>query len=330
MSQELPTLQPSRDRDCSRRQMLQGTGVLAAAAFLSRTETVFGMETETADSALPALRYCLNTSTINGSKVPIVEQIKIAAEAGYDSIEIWLRDVQRHVDQGGTLKDLAKQLSDSGLAIDSAIAFGNWIVDDAKKRAAGLEQCRKDMEVLRTLGGMRIAAPPVGATKEPGLDLRAAAERYRELLKVGRETGVIPQVELWGFSANLSKLEDVLFVATAADDPDACVLLDVYHLFKGGSDFTNIGFVPGTRMHCLHMNDYPGQPGRAEIGDKDRVYPGDGVAPMDHILQTLVQGGFSGTLSLELFNRTYWAQPAEEVARTGLQKMKACVEKAFR
>ena len=82
-------------------------------------------------------------------------------------------------------------------------------------------------------------------------------------------------------------------------------------------------------MHCLHMNDYPAEPGRDTIGDADRVYPGDGVAPMSHILRSLVAGGFRGTLSLELFNRKYWAQPPQEVAQTGLTKMKQVVEAAL-
>jgi hypothetical protein len=47
------------------------------------------------------------------------------------------------------------------------------------------------------------------------------------------------------------------------------------------------------------------------------------------ILQTLAAGGFQGTLSLELFNRTYWQQPPQQVADMGLQKTKAVVAAAF-
>ena len=100
-------------------------------------------------------------------------------------------------------------------------------------------------------------------------------------------------------------------------------------MYKGGSDFANIGLVPGAKMYCLHMNDYPAEPNRQQIGDKDRVHCGDGVAPLSLILRTLARGGFAGTLSLELFNRTYWQQPPQEVALTGIEKMKAAVSKAF-
>ncbi len=270
----------------------------------------------------PKFRYCLNTSTINGGEVPVREQIQIAAKAGYDAIELWLRDITKYVEQGGKPAELAKEISYLGLGLDSAIAFGSWIVDDEQKRAAGLEQCRRDMELVRDLGGRRIAAPPVGATGEPKLSLDAVTERYLRLIEIGAECDVAPQVELWGFSLNMAMLPEVLYVAAAANHPNACLLLDIYHMYKGGSDFTNIGFVPGTKLHCLHMNDYPATPARAEINDAARVYPGDGVAPIAEILQALVANGFNGTLSLELFNREYWKLPALEVAKTGLEKMK--------
>ena len=50
---------------------------------------------------------------------------------------------------------------------------------------------------------------------------------------------------------------------------------------------------------------------------------------MTHILKTLHAGGFDGTLSLELFNREYYKLPAADVAKTGIKKMKACVQAAF-
>ncbi len=307
------------------------TAATTAATLVGAGSALLATAAEPAKQPLPRpnLRFCLNMSTINGGEVPLREQLRIAADAGYDGVELWLRDVDKFVGGGGKLVDLRKEISDLGLTVDSAIAFGKWIVDDDSERAAGLEQSKRDMDAVRALGGRRIAAPPTGATGQGGLNLDAAAERYRDLIEVGRARDVIPQVELWGFSKNLSTLAEVLYVAAAANHPDACVLLDVYHMYKGGSDFSNIALVPGAKLHCLHMNDYPAVPNRAEIADKDRVYPGDGVAPMDHILTTLVAGGFRGTLSLELFNRSYWEQPASEVARTGLQKMRAVVQHAF-
>ena len=83
-------------------------------------------------------------------------------------------------------------------------------------------------------------------------------------------------------------------------------------------------------MQVFHVNDYPADPPREKIADRDRVYPGDGVAPLGKMLRDLKGLGFRGMLSLELFNPTYWKQDPLEVAKTGLTKLKAVVEKAMK
>ena len=223
--------------------------------------------------------------------------------------------------------DLRKLIEDSNLTIESAIGFANWIVDDEAKRNEGLANARHDMELIKELGGTRIAAPPAG-TKDP-VDLQQAAARYRALLDIGTEVGVVPQLELWGHSQPINRLGELVFIAAEASHQDACLLPDVYHIYKGGSEFEGLSLINGASMHCFHMNDYPGEPSREKITDADRVYPGDGVAPLDFILQTLFESGFRGALSLELFNRKLWQQDPLEVAKTGMAKMKSAVESAL-
>ncbi len=83
----------------------------------------------------------------------------MAAKAGYDAIEPWIRDIQDYVSKGGTLAELRKRISDHGLAVPSAIGFAKWIVDDDTERAKGLEEARRDMAMMAEIGGTRIAAP---------------------------------------------------------------------------------------------------------------------------------------------------------------------------
>jgi 2-keto-myo-inositol isomerase len=66
-----------------------------------------------------------------------------------------------------------------------------------------------------------------------------------------------------------------------------------------------------------------------EQTDSDRIYPGDGAAPLKQILRDLMRMGGKKVLSLELFNETYWKQDALQVARTGLQKMKRLVDEVI-
>ncbi len=296
---------------------------LAASSLAAGALALPAKAVERSDPERPKLKFCLNTSTIRGQKLSLPEQIRVAADAGFDGIEPWIGDLSGYVESGGKLSDLKKQLDDSGLSVESAIGFAQWIVDDDATRKKGLEEARRDMEMLTQIGGKRIAAPPIGAHKEPGPALPIIAQRYRKLLEVGAQIGVVPQLELWGFSKTLSRLGELAYVATEASHEDACVLPDFYHIYKGGSDFAGLSMIEASKMEVFHINDYPANPTRATIADKDRVFPGDGVCDLKGIIGNLVANGFDGCFSLELFNPEYWKRDALAVAKEGLAKMKS-------
>lgn len=311
----------------SRRQLMAcaGLGLGAAAAAAAPVPP------DPEDKPRPSepFGYCLNTGTIRGQKLDPAEEAQVAAKAGYRGLEPWVGAIQAYAERGGSLPDLKKRIADLGLSVESAIGFADWINDDGAKRAAGLEQMRRDMDLVARIGGKRIGVPPSGAYNTPNMDLLRVAERYRQVLQLGREAGVVPQLELWGGSKTLRRLGEVAFVLVEAAHPDACALLDVFHIYRGGSDFAGLRLLNGSAMHVFHINDYPADPPRDKANDSHRVYPGDGVAPMSAILRDLHASGFRGMLSLELFNREYWKQDALAVARTGLEKIKAAVAKAM-
>lgn len=310
----------------TRREMLTG---LAAGTVLSSIPNIKADPTIHVGPPKEPFSYCLNTATIRGQEVGIVREAEIAAEAGYKGFEPWIGGIEKYVQDGRSLKDLKKKIADLGLSVESAIGFAGWIVDDEAERKKGLEQARRDMDLLVQIGGKRIAAPPAGATNAPLTDLTKIGERYRVLCELGQQLGVVPQLEVWGFSKTLSRLAETIFVAVEASHPIACVLPDIYHLHKGGSAFESLKLIGGLGIHVFHVNDYPAMPGREKINDEHRVYPGDGVAPNTQIFQSLYKNGFRGMISLELFNRDYWKQDPLVVAKTGLQKTRDAVQKAM-
>jgi len=300
-------------------------GTIAISGAEAEQEAAEDGEGEPADST--GWTYCLNTSTIRGQKLGIEEEIDLIGKAGYHAIEPWIREILKFQEEGGKLPDLRKRLDDHGLSVESAIGFANWISDDASERAQGMEEAKRDMGLVAQLGGKRIAAPPVGMHKgdSPKVDLDAAAERYGALCELGREMGVLAQVEVWGFSKNLSTLAESMHVAIGSGHPDACLLGDVYHLYKGGSSLDSLRLLGPQALGAFHMNDYPDLP-RSEINDKDRVFCGDGVADLDKLFTIFREIGARPVLSLELFNQKYWERDAEEVLVEGLRKMKAAAE----
>ena len=306
----------------------------ATAATVAANSLVGAQVAPAAENHVQPFRYCLNTSTIRecsyqGKKIDIVSGIEVTSKAGYTGIEPWINELDTYVKGGGSLSDLRKRISDAGLTVESAIGFAAFLHEDENERKKGLEEAKRCMGLVREIGGTRIAAPPVGVTDKTGLDPLKLAERYRALCEVGQAEGVLPQLELWGFAKTLHRMGEVAFVGVEAAHPAACCLLDIYHIYKGGSGFEGLGMFATSRMHNFHVNDYPADPPRETINDSQRVYPGDGVAPLGHIFRTLRDNGYRGVLSLELFNRSYWAQDAFQVAKTGLEKTQAAVAKAL-
>ncbi len=309
----------------TRREWLAAAPAAALGAGLMTTQPA---NAHAADRPTPEpFGYCLNTSTISGQKLPITQVVDIAADAGYQGIEPWIGELESHKSAGKTLEDLGKQIRDRGLSVEDAIGFAEWAVDDDTRRSKALEQARREMAMVRAIGGTRIAAPAAGATDSP-LEPRRLADRYRALLEIGEAEGVTPIVEVWGFSKTLTTLAEATFVAIAANHPRACILPDVYHLHKGGSGFHGIRLLNPEAIGVFHFNDYPDIP-QAKVDDSDRVYVGDGIAPIGEILQDLRGIGYRGMLSLEVFNKEYWKQDPALVARTGLEKMKAAVKAAL-
>ncbi len=329
-----PSSTPPRRDQPTRRDVLAWStrlvtaGAAAGALLEARTTAAAAHAPTDPGPARFSVRYCLNTATIRGQNLTVEEEIDVAAAAGYDSIELWTSKLDRFVQSGGKLSDLRKRLEDHGLTVESAIGFPTWVVNELDRRQRGFEAVKRDMDLLAQIGGLRLAAPPAGANRTGGVSLAAAAERYRQLLELGDQFGVVPQLEMWGSSKVLSRLSEGLYVAAESGHPKACLLPDVFHIYKSGGNFDALRLVAGRAVHVFHLNDYPDQPPRETIRDTSRVLPGDGVAPLDKVFSILKQNGFCGVLSLELFNPNYWKQDPLVVARTGLQKMKDAVARA--
>jgi sugar phosphate isomerase/epimerase len=118
-------------------------------------------------------------------------------------------------------------------------------------------------------------------------------------------------------------IEDDAERRKALGHPSAKVLLDVFHLYKGGSPLETLQLISKDATEIFHVNDYPANIAPSAITDADRIFPGDGVAPVRDILKMLKNPIKPLIISLEVFNKKYYSQDALQVAKTGLAKMKA-------
>ena len=265
-------------------------------------------------------KLCLNTSTIRPAS--LMDKIRITGEVGYDAIELWSDDLTKYEEENGSLDGVVKALADNGLEVITLIALHGWMDAVGEKYQECLEEARRRMRQAAAVGSPYIIASPPRNV----VDLHLGAQRYKQLLEIGREYGVKPSMEFLGFVDGVNQIKDAWQVVTEADDPDGTIIMDVFHIYKGGSPLDDLRKIPGDKMSIFHFNDAPDSPPIEQQTDANRVHPGDGVAPLGEMLKIIRESGYQGVISLELFNPSYWEQDPKEVARIGLEKTKAALK----
>ncbi len=264
--------------------------------------------------------HCLNTSTIRPT--PLLDKIRVAGAVGFQAVEPWNDEITEYLQQGGTLADLKTAIADAGLKVVSMIALHGWITAEGDEYRQVLDECRRRLEQAAALGSPYIVASPPREI----VNLERASQRYAELLKLGRAFGVKPSVEFLGFVEGINSVAAAWAIAAGACDPEATIVPDVFHLLRGGRSVEDLLMIGGHRIAVFHINDLPASPLPSEQTDQDRVHIGEGIAKLPRVIALLRTIGYRGPLSLELFNKTLWTQDPAEVARKGLERMRALVE----
>jgi 2-keto-myo-inositol isomerase len=299
--------------------MTASLAAMSGYAFKFEAQDTASYENKQPKEKLP-IRISLNTSTVLHYKLEADKQIEMVAGAGFDGIELWMNDIKAFLDKGGTRDHLKEKLQKHDLILENIIGFSKWCSDDPGERKNAMDQLREEMLITAELGGKFIAAPVQGIEVLDGRKYEEYAQRYAAILKLGDETGVTPLIELWGAGA-LHKIADCAHIVIATGHPRATMLLDFYHIYRGGNDWDTVDCLNAKKLPVIHMNDYPSTPAREALTDADRILPGEGICPFGEIIPKLYEAGFRGGLSVELFNRSYWAtMDAETLLKTSYEK----------
>jgi 2-keto-myo-inositol isomerase len=269
---------------------------------------------------MPSFQYCLNASTIRPT--PILDKIRIAGDVGYSAIELWHDDIEAFTAAGGQLADIKKALSDAGLSLPTTIYLAGWCDTTGAEHAAALEGIKRRLEQAAALGATHAIASPAGGR----VDVALAARNYRELVDLGLTFGVKPSMEYLGFVEQINTIESALEIMVLSEHPQATIIVDPFHNFRGGGSFASLAKLRGDQIAISHFNDTPASPPRLEQHDHSRVMPGGGHLDLKQWITLLKQIGYDRWLSLELFREDLWALDPGDVARRGLDSMRAIVD----
>jgi 2-keto-myo-inositol isomerase len=250
----------------------------------------------------------LNGATLMTTPTP--EVLAIARETGYAGIEA---RAERLLKDASEVRATAKMAHPAEVLTLNGVAL--TVRPDGRIDRALIEaDLASRLEICREIGSPYLLAIPPRA---PGLETRLAIPGTRDALELARDRGdtlgIRIAFEFLGFGDCPINTPDI--AAQTVDGIDGISLvLDSCHWHASGSQ--PLSHYPVERLALVHVNDAPAKPPR-EIEDADRLLPGDGVIRLADLFADLEARGYSGPVSLETFNPTYWADDPLAVARRG-------------
>ena len=245
----------------------------------------------------------LNGATLPGSD--LYSAIRAARNAGFDAFE---PRVPLLLDAEGASDRAAWNAEQEGLpwlplnAIEGLFASPSH---ELLPRAAEIFALAARFSV-----GQAILVPGAAVT-EPDFDV--AVDEVLMLRRLAGEVGVEVLYEYIGFSGHaFSSLADAREIARRARVP---LVLDTFHLAVGEVPPSKIREIACEEIGLVHLSDAHVR-GRSirEIVDQDRVLPGEGNLELSGILGSILETGYEGPISIEVFDPKYGERPASDVA----------------
>lgn len=267
---------------------------------------------------------CLDTATIRPASLP--DKIKIAASAGYDAIEPWDSELEKFEAAGGDLKDSGKQIKDSGLFVPSVIGLWNALPPTKALFEESLKGTRNRMRMAAAVGAQHIQTIP--NTVGDNFDQKWVADHYKQIIDIGLNEYKLNPALVFVKYFPVKTMGQAAGIAFDANHPKAMIIPDVYHMYISEGGFEGLKLLRGDMIAIFQFNDAPASPALAQLKDEHRVYPGDGILPLTQIFKDLKATGFTGCISLEMYNPQYWKQDLLKVAETGLIKTLEVLKKA--
>jgi len=246
------------------------------------------------------------------------------ARAGIKAVEpdlVKARDYEA-AQSKGTARRL---LDDLGL---SAYSSTNqlYLEEAGPRRAEAVEDLRWKVEMAESLGADRLVIPSAASEEHTIADYDQVFENLLEAAEIAKPHGVALMVEFTRLSRLISDVRNSLHVVRTLNHPNVKFMLDTYHLWAGPSNLDDLDLINVGEIHHVHFADMPAWPPLAVAEQKDRAYPGEGVAPLQRILDKLVEKGYNRALSLELFDMDIRRTDPFLVASKGLATITPFIE----
>ncbi len=190
-------------------------------------------------------------------------------------------------------------MSDLGIkAVSSGGVRG--LAEPNPGRAKSIEELKYRAERVAQLGIDRMVVPCATNAKFTPDDYKQGVDNLREVGEIVKGFGVSAMLEFMRGSTFAGCVPTALQLIRQANHPNVRFMLDFYHFYAGLSKLEDLDLIRPGEIHHVHFQDVPSMP-RELLDNATREVPGDGVAPLDRILQGIRKAQYTGPLSVELF-----------------------------
>lgn len=264
----------------------------------------------------------LHTWTVDTT--PLDGALAAAKVGGFEAIELRRVDFERcaarGVDNVATL-DLVRR---AGLPVSAMGVEYGWIFSTGSERERLFSVFRDSCENAVALGcGMMMSA--IGPGSAPADEAVANIRRAGEIADA---FGVRLTLEYQFQHPVVRSLDILRDLIGRAGAKNVGLLLDAYHLQRGGRPGRGFEDVPGAEIFYVQFSDVPDAPPPG-LPPVDRLPPGAGIVGWTDLFGLLAEKGYDGWLSYEAPNPAHWRQPAAETARQGADATRRALSQAF-
>jgi 4-hydroxyphenylpyruvate dioxygenase len=257
------------------------------------------------------MKTSIATVSISGD---LAEKLAAIAGAGFDGVEIFETDFLTF---GGSPRDVGAMVRDTGLKITLFQPFRDFEGLPEPHRTRAFDRARRKFEVMQELGtDLMLVCSNVSPLALGGV-ARAATDLH-ELGQIAEGFDVRVGFEALAWGRHVFDHRDAWEIVRRADHPRIGLILDSFHTLGRKIDPNTIRSVPGNKIFIVQLADAPAI-------DMDLLYwsrhfrnmPGEGDLPVVDFMRAVAATGYSGTLSLEIFNDRFRAGSARTIAADG-------------
>jgi 2-keto-myo-inositol isomerase len=203
-----------------------------------------------------------------------------------------------------------------------------FLDEEGERRDRALENLRWKVEMAASLGADRLVIPSTASMHHTVESYTKLNDFLLEEAEIAQGYGIHLMLEFTRNSKLVNNLRTALEVVRRADHPNIRFMLDSYHFWAGPSKFEDLDLIsPGEIFH-VHFADTPLVPTLEIAQQKDRAFPGEGIAPLQKILNKLVSLGYDRALSLELFDPAVQNTDPAIVAAKAMATISPYIEQA--